>query len=129
MNYAINEMTIKANVEEVLEALRANRTKHKKIVDEAKAGYSQKAAELLKKKLDEVLASSGKFIEPLKFSIPLPVDETRSYDIAIRMLELSQDDQIELTAQQVQHFVMDDWDWKGTFIESSKMYSKTASEV
>ena len=127
--YAISSMTIKADVDEVLEALRINRSKHKQIVDEAKAGYSQKAAELLKKKLDEVMASSGRFVEPLKFSIPLPVDQTKAYDVAIKMLERSQEPQIELTAQQVQHFVLDDWDWKGAFVESSKMYSATAAAM
>ena len=124
--YAISSMTIKANVQEVLKALRENRSKHKQIVDEAKAGYSEKAAELLKRKLDEVMASSGRFVEPLKFSIPLPVDQTKAYDVAIKMLELSQELLIELTADQVRYFVLDDWDWKGEFIGSNKMYSATA---
>ncbi len=127
--YAIQSLVIKANVPEVLKALRENRSKHKQIVDEAKEGYSQKAADLLKKKLDEVLASSGRFIEPLKFSIPLPVDQTKAYDVAIKMLELSQEPIIELTAQQVQHFVLDDWEWKGEFMTSNKMYSATAAAM
>lgn len=127
--HAIQSMKIKAKRDEVLAALRLNRETHKKIVDEAKAGYSDKAAELLRKKLDEVVSSGGKFVQALHFSIPLPIDQTKAYDVAIKMLELSQDDQIELTAQQVQHFVLDDWEWKDVFMNSNKMYSATAAAM
>jgi hypothetical protein len=125
--HAIQSMKIKADKNEVLAALKTNRTSHKKIVEEAKEGYSQKAADLLKKKLDEVMAANGKFAGQLSFSIPLPQDHTKAYDVAIKMLELSQEPQIELTAQQVQHFVLDDWEWKDVFMTSSKMYSATAN--
>lgn len=127
--HAIQNMKIKANVAEVLKSLMANRETHAKIVAEARAGYSQKAAELLKSKLDEVMKSNGRFTHALQFSIPLPADHTKAYDVAIKMLELSQDEVIELTAQQVQHFVLDDWEWKDMFKTSNAMYSATAAAL
>jgi hypothetical protein len=127
--HVIHGMEIKAKKDEVLKALRANRETHAKIVSEAKAGYADKAAALLREKLALVEASKGAFVEALVFSIPLPKDHTKAYDVVIKMLELSTSDEVELTAEQVRHFVMDDWDWKDAFIGSNKMYSATAAAM
>ncbi len=122
---SLHGLRIKASVHKVLEKLRTNRDQHTKIAAEAKAGYAAKCIEVLEAKIADI-KSKKTFNERISFTIPTPVDHTKSYDIAIQMLELAVDPEIELDPEQVRNFYMDEWDWKDDFIESSKMYSATA---
>lgn len=121
--YGNNNMQIKAKKDEVLAALRTNREEHQQIVREARLGYMEKAKQALSAKLDEL--ASGK-ISALSFGLMLPVDYTKEYDTAIRMLELHQEDQVELDEALVRCFVLNQWEWMSQFIGSNAVYSATA---
>ena len=111
--------------QEALETLRDNRTRHHKIVEEARVGYVNKARALLNDKLEEL--RSGK-ITGLRFDLKPPEDHTEDYDLAIKMLELHSEDTIEMSAMDVRTLMMDDWEWMHSFLFSNVRYSNSAAE-
>jgi hypothetical protein len=114
---------MKFDKQKLLEVLRANRESHRKIFLEACTGYLKKAIELLEQKLAS--AKRGERIT-MHFSLQQPIDQTKEYDRAIRMLEMSTNAIVELEEHDFQQYVMDDWAWKGQFLTSNSAYSGTA---
>lgn len=122
---AMYGMSIIADRQEVLTALRANRETHAQIVAEAREGYVAKAREALERRLGEI--REGKVVA-LTFSLKPPQDHTRDYDTVIRMLEMHKDDIYALSAEQVRCFIEDRWDWTQEFLVGSAHYSKSAND-
>lgn len=122
--HGIGDMKIEANREELLAKLKANRDAHKKIVEEARAGYIEKAKKALDKKMKALEA--GEFVH-LSFSLEMPQDHTREYDTHIKMLEMHQGKTVSLTSSLVRCFVEDEWGWKSHFIGVAANYSQTAA--
>jgi hypothetical protein len=118
-------MTISALKSEVLTTLRENRKKHSAIVKEAREGYMAKAQAALSAKLDQL--RSGK-LTSLSFSLHVPLDYTKVYDTAIRMLELHTEEKIKLDAAQVRNLMQDEWDWSDQFYGTNMVYSKMATD-
>lgn len=118
--HVINGMKIKAKRNEVLGKLHGNREKHISDLAEAKAGYLKAAEIALTLKVSEIRAGNA---VSLDFDDSPPHDYTSVYDTVITMLELSCEDEIELTDVQVRHLVMDQWDWKSHFTESIMKYA------
>jgi len=118
--------SIKVDKTELLTVLRENREKHKTIFAEAQEGYRTAAI----KELDAMLADAeaGKQIRR-SLTLIEPQDQTRDYDRAIRMLEMSQDDVIELEEHDFAQYVLDDWSWKRQFLFSNAAYSTTATAM
>jgi len=54
---------------------------------------------------------------------------TAAYDTAISMLELSEAQNITLTAQTYRQFVLDEWDWMDNWLLSNAAYSKSAADI
>lgn len=123
--HVLSSMTIVAKKTEVLATLKGNRAKHSEIVKEAREGYMEKAQAALKDKLEQL--RSGK-LAALSFSLRVPLDYTKVYDTAIRMLELHQNDTIELDAAQVRNLMQDEWDWTDSFYGTNMVYSKMAND-
>ena len=115
---------VKVKKAEALEILRKNREEHRKIFLEALDGYKKQAIELLEKHIQAIKAGR---VARVRVSIPEPEDYTRKYDRAIRMLEMSVDDIIELDEETFAQFVMDDWDWKRQFLSTNARYSASAA--
>lgn len=115
---------IEANKTEILETLRKNREKHSQIVKEARVGYLDRAQIEINKRLEQLRA--GKVVA-LTFSLSVPLDYTRVYDTAIRMLELHQQNTITLDSTQVACLVMDQWEWTRNFYTSNSRYSASAA--
>ncbi len=114
---------VKDKKAEVLEILRNNREHHRKIFLEALEGYKNQAVELLEKHIKAIKAGR---VARVRVQIPEPEDYTREYDRAIKMLEMSVDDIVELDEDTFAQFVMDDWDWKRQFLKSNAPYSASA---
>lgn len=130
--HELEGMKICVDAKKVLETVRENRGKHRAIVEEARVGryfqpvgYVEAARAAVEKRLDKLAA--GKVVS-LVFSLIPPRDHTRAYDTIIRMLELHTEETVSLTASQVRNFVMDEWDWKGSFLSSNAAYSKMAAD-
>lgn len=113
-------ITVKKN--ELFEKMKANRDQHRTIFLEAQEGYREAAIAELDKMLEE--ARSGKRIRRI-VSLVEPMDQTSEYDRAIAMLEMSVSDTIELSAEEFNCYVLDQWRWKDQFNVSNASYSKT----
>lgn len=117
---------VKVNKSELLTTLRANLTEHQSIFEEALDGYKKKVIEILERKLAD--ARAGKRI-PEHISIPMPVNQSHEYKRTIRMLEMSVEDTVTLTAQEFDMYVMDRWQWKQNFLTSNSAYSAKAMTI
>ena len=106
---------VTVNKVELLEKIRANREDHRRIFEEALAGFQAKVTQELDKMV--VRASRG-IRESVAISIRAPEDHTRDYDRVIAMLEMSVEDEISLTQSNFAQYVMDDWDWQGRFLSN-----------
>lgn len=116
-------MKVTAKKDEVLTALRANREEHQQILKEAREGYVAEARKWLAGKLDQL--SAGK-ITGLACNLVVPLDYTKEYDTAIRMLELHQEDTVSLDEAMVRCLVLNEWGWMSGFLASNSAYSGTA---
>lgn len=116
--------SIKVKKEELLNVLRENRTKHRHIFEEAIEGYRKTVIAEFERRLDD--AKAGRKID-IRFTLPQPVDQTKDYDRAIGMLEMTIDDVIHLEEIEYRQYVMDDWSWKQSFLTSNSTYSGTAA--
>lgn len=92
----------------LLDALRNNRQKHATEAEEAKAGYIVQVEKGLRKALREL--KTGKITTNL--NLHPPVDQTAEYDRAIQMMEMSVDDNIELTEIEFRQYIQDEWSWR-----------------
>lgn len=110
----------------LLEILKENRAKHRQIFEEACDGYKKKAIALLEEKLAS--AKAGERIV-MQFALQQPVDQTREYDRAIRMLELSTDQVVPLDENDFSCYVMDEWAWRAQFLSSNSAYSGMAASM
>lgn len=113
----------KFSKKELLEILRKNRSEHKDILKEAWEGYKKKIVEHLDKMKEDAL--SGKKIDTM-IRIIQPVDQTSDYDRAIKMLEMTVDENVVLDETQFANLVMDDWTWSNQFYTSNSVYSDKA---
>ena len=112
---------VKVNRGDLLEILKKNREQHKSVVLTALAGYRADAIAELERSLDN--AKRGKRVV-LGLSLIEPMDQTREYDRAIRMMEMSVDEQVELTERDFARYVMDEWEWSAQFSATNTRYLK-----
>ena len=117
---------IKANKEIVLKALKTNRTKHIEDYKIALRGYRVESAKLLEKMLARV--EEGKTFSFENFyELEKPETHEKDYDLAIEMLEMDVDINVELTTQQFSFYIKDDWHWKRTFSSGLAHYGSSGS--
>ncbi len=113
----MRKVTVKQ--EELLEILRENRKTHKADYEDAYKGYLDSC----KEKLQELIEGfeSGD-IETVQWTEFPPQSQVKDYDRVIRMLELSVDDEIELSADEFANYVQDDWHWKDNWAVANAAY-------
>ena len=114
----MNEVRIEKS--ELLEILKKNREAHRAIFEAALAGYRKKAIQLLDKALKD--AKEGRKINTW-IQLQEPVDQTKDYDRAIRMIGMSVDENIEIGETDFANYVLDDWQWKQQFLTTNAMYT------
>jgi len=117
--------TVKVNKDELINKLKENRAKHRDVFEAALEGYRGKCYEVLQERIDQL--RQGKRIN-MYFNLSEPQDQTKDYDRALTMLEMSVDDLIEIDERSFQCYVMDDWDWREAFKASNSMYTSLADE-
>jgi hypothetical protein len=115
---------VKVNKSEALEILKKNRTEHKSIFLEAVEGYKKQVLEILERHIADIKAGKVQYIS---IQLPKPEEHTKDYDRAIKMLEMSIDDAIEMDEHSFSSYIMDDWSWKRQFLGSNSSYSLKAS--
>jgi hypothetical protein len=115
---------------QILEKLRANLNEHEAVYAEAMKGWHAECIAVVEKQIEvmneavakakageDISTQVGWFTFPSK-----PQLHAKDYRRAIALLEISLDDQIELGAEEVTQFVMDEWEWKQQFTTTSNSY-------
>ena len=114
--------SVKVEKLELLGIVRDNKKKHVKEFDEAVKDYKKAALKVAKEHVD--LAKTGDLdqIAKIRAMPQRPTSYEKDYDRAIRMLELSVEDTIELEEDIFNQLVLDEWTWKNAFTASSALY-------
>lgn len=115
------EFEVTVDKSKALAKVRENRTQHARLVEEARAGYREKAKIALKEKLERLLA--GRTVS-LSFHLPQPQDFTREYDTAIAMLEAHEEAVVVLKPDEFRRLMRDEWDWMSSFAAVNAAYSE-----
>lgn len=104
---------------ELLEAVRKNRETHIADYKEAREGFEKgflKEAEKLVVRIKE-----GNFDRNV-INLSAPINHDKDYNLVIRMLEMSTANEISITQNQFSQFVLDEWNWKEQFSNSTMNY-------
>lgn len=123
--------SVKIEAKKLLEVLKENRAKHESDYKKSVEGYekdllevsesnikiAKKVASLIKE--GELEKAHQNWFQPLPSK---PNSYLDHYDRAIRMVELSADEIIELEAEVFNQLVMDEWGWKKQFVTSNAKY-------
>jgi hypothetical protein len=103
----------------LLEKLTANRAEHEKTYYEILDARHQKVIDTLKKEIRK--AKADKKYTPSLY-LPLPENHVKDYDRAIGILTASLDTEFELSSNEYDQYVNDDWKWKEIYITTSGCY-------
>ena len=118
--------TVRLDKESLLKRVKANRTEHRKIYEEAMEGWKRSVIEELERAYKDAL--EGKDFR-VAFRLTRPEDHTSDYDTAIELLEMSLDDEFELSYTEFSNYVLDKWGWQAAFVGTARSYgSRTAME-
>lgn len=114
--------------DELLGKVEANRTKHVEEFRTAISSWQLAAAteaELLLEKIRDLEPDECTKEFPALFlsCSDRPVCHVRDYDRAIAMLRMHEAPLIEISAEEFDQLVNDEWDWKNVFIASNRKYS------
>jgi len=113
---------VKVNRIELLGIVRGNLEKHIKEFNESVEDYKAAAIKLAEANME--LAKSGELDKIAKMrTVPQkPVSYEQNYNRAIRMLELSVDETIEVEEDVFNQLVLDEWSWKNSFVATGALY-------
>jgi hypothetical protein len=114
----MEKMTIKR--QDLIDVLKKNLEVHRDEFVKAQEGYRREAIKELDRMLDDA-RKGNKILRAI--SMPEPTDHSDDYKSAIRMLEMCVDPEIEITAEDFDRLVMDDWGWKGRWSATNATYS------
>ena len=118
--------SVKVNRNELLDIVKRNKEKHVAEFNEAVEDYKKAAVKVMTENLS--LATTGELesIAKIKPLASRPNSYETSYERAIRMLELSVEDVIEVEEDVFNQLVLDEWEWKASFTTTNTFY-KTMS--
>ena len=113
---------VKVRKNEMLDAVRENREKHKDTFERATEAYRTRMEKHLEQMLDDV-----RHRRPVghMINMPVPEDHTLDYDRVIKMLEMAVDDEFVIHEQDFNCYVMDQWAWSAAWGTSTASYVVT----
>jgi hypothetical protein len=112
--------TVTVKTADLLLEVKKNHEAHRGIYETALVRYRELAVETLTAMLED--AKAGK---PVKHHVQLPIPEDHSDDYlrAIKMLEMSTEEEIEISQRDFAQYVMDDWGWKAEWHSNTRSYT------
>lgn len=113
----MRQMTMKKD--DLIAVLQDNLDNHTTTFNEAQVAYRETVVDELDKMLLD--AKRGNKIKRA-LSCPIPENHSGDYESAIKMLEMSIDSHIEITAEDFNQLVMDDWGWKERWKTTTSSY-------
>ena len=133
--------TVNINRDKLLATVRENLTKHVSEYNDAVTQYRshlvtvlQQNSKIHQKNIRDAKAAleAGESLEQsnlqrLNSLPPMPTSYEDAYTKAIKMLEFSADDVIELTSDVFNQLVLDEWSWKGQFETTTAFYKSVGS--
>jgi hypothetical protein len=113
--------SVKMNRFTLLDIVKENKKTHIKLYEESVEDYKNAVIKVAKYNLK--LANTSD-LERMRFKqFPSsPTSYEHQYSKAIRMLELSIDNEIELEEDVFNQLVLDEWSWKNSFVASGTLY-------
>jgi hypothetical protein len=112
--------------DELLGIVQANRETHRAVYLDAVEGYRVRALALLEHE-NQVMSGTGKPKE-LRILLNRPEDHTAEYDRIIKGLQMDTRDEIPLPERLFAQFVMDQWDWKDSWLRISSRYAAASTQ-
>ena len=114
---------VKVKKSELLEILKKNRQSHRTMFEKAQKGYRKEAIRLLDEALKD--AREGRKVKTF-IQLDAPIDQTEDYDVAIKMVEMSVDGNIELSEQDFKCYILDQWHWRQICLTTNSFYAGKA---
>jgi len=111
--------TVKIKKSVLVEVVSRNMQQHREQFEKAFDGYRRECESVLSQNLENLKMNRRHVV---RFSEIPPEDHTDDYRRVLAMLDMSVDDVIELTNQEFQQYVQDDWNWKSQWIGSNSKY-------
>ena len=113
--------SVKIKKEDLLKELNNNLETHLKEVEEALENRRVQLRRVFKIVIDDI--DNKPDFQPINsYNYPKPDDHRDAYTKAIKMVEMSQDDVIELDDSQFDRLVMDNWEWKDNLKHTMGLY-------
>lgn len=97
--------TVTVKKAELLSKLKKNKESHTQLYKDAMEGFFVET----EKRLNKALLKLNAKVVPNSISIASPYDHTEQYEEAIALLEMSVDEEIELTSHEFNNCVLDRW--------------------
>jgi hypothetical protein len=118
------DLSLEVETEKLLTTLKANRATHQERYQAALTVFKEKAATELRNRANDL--ENGRLDEApegtFHFQLPTPVSYISEYDGVIEMLEFSEQKFINITGQQYEAWVKDQWHWTHAFAMSTMDY-------
>jgi hypothetical protein len=118
---------IKVKKETVLDVLKKNLAQHQKDYDEAVIGWIEKAKVELKKILEKLDLPNAINTKVDITNLPKPFSYVKEYEKAIKMIEFETREEIEISEADFEHYFLDEWNWKSSFLTNTTMYKNFKS--
>jgi hypothetical protein len=123
LNITRNVMNaIKMNRLELLAIVRANKITHVAEFINSIEDYKTVVLQLATANMKLAKSADLEQFKKIKSLLPAPISYENSYTRAIRMLELSVEDIIDVEEDVFNQLVLDEWVWKNSFSASTSMY-------
>ena len=107
--------SVKIEKTSLMQIVRNNRDKHVKEYKEAIEDYKSGVLKVATDNLERAKTGNLETFKKIENRPPEPVSYEKEYSRAIRQLELSVDDVIEIEDDVFNQLVLDEWQWKGQF--------------
>jgi hypothetical protein len=114
--------SVKINRIELMDIVKKNKDKHVDAYTEAVEDYKAAVLKLTKDNLNLAKTQDLKNFVKIKPLPNAPISYEPSYNRAIRMLELSVDEVIEVEEEVFNQLVLDEWSWKNSFMMTNSTY-------
>ncbi len=112
--------------EDLLSTLKENRAKHIEEYNEAVAEYKVAFKKLVKKLVKASKSEDiSKYVDNIDLDAPFSAE--KDYDRAIQMVDMSVENEIKLDATQFDCLVLDNWDWKHSFLSNKMAYASAGN--
>lgn len=105
---------------DVIERLAANRERHRRLYEAAMDRYAQAAVAQLDAWAQEFRTGGTPRVA---LDLPLPVDHTEDYDVALDMLGMAVGEVVDIDIETFRSYMRDDWPWRGRFQQTTDFYA------